>query len=80
MDHTDDASAGQTKAPSAIKDPATEDEDDYEFENMHFLPLFVKNYQKGTIWFMLILAFACLRGAVGFVIAFGYIQLLFRVI
>jgi hypothetical protein len=64
----------QPKVGRPVADTASAtDEDDYEFENMHFLPLFVKNYQKGTIWFMLVLTLCCLRSAVGFVIAFGYI-------
>ena len=51
-----------------------------EFYHTSFLVLTVKNYQKSTIWFSLLLGLLSMRGANPFTVWLAYISLVLRVI
>ena len=55
-----------------------EDENEAEFMNSHFLYLTTKNYQKMTVWFMLITAFCAFRAAMPLTVAIAYFQVICR--
>ena len=58
-----------------------EDEDDLaEFTSAPFIQLAVKNFQKASIWFMLVAALCSFRSATTFTVTVAYVQVGLRLL
>ena len=71
----------QTPQVASIDPPAlTGEEDLAEFESAPIVHLASKNFQKSTVWFMLIAAFCSFRAASAFTVSVAYICVGFRLV
>ena len=57
-----------------------EDGEDTEFETAPFVTLASKNYQKMTLWFMLVTGFCAFRAALPLTVACAYLHVVCRVL
>jgi hypothetical protein len=51
-----------------------------EFNNVNFLVLSVRNFQKSSLWFSIIIAFLAMRGASGWSCLLAYASVVCRII
>ena len=57
-----------------------DEEETNEFYNTNFLVLAVKNYQKSSIWWCLVVALCAMRAATPFTVFLAYMSLVCRII
>ena len=79
-DHHVTAAAPTSQQPDSQQETTDDDDDLAEFTSAPFLVLASKNFQKSTIWFMLVAAFCSFRAASAFTVAIAYIHVGFRVL
>lgn len=55
-------------------------EDDYDFDSSHLFVIVSKNFQKSSIWFLLLAGFCAFRAPIPLTVAMAYLQVVCRVV